>query len=371
VTSDAATGSVPPAAADLLGQVSTPLAGLYRRHPQRNLAAIGDAILAAYRDEGPIQLGPRRGLAVIAVDGLGYGNAHATLTSAELSPLTSEFPTTTVACLMTSVTRTPAFSHGFIGVQYLHPDGDRLVNCHDGSTEGGGTGSTGTTTGRRTVTPTFRTIFDALADAGVLAVALPNELAGLHAEVRDRLLHGARVVSASPPNTASSLPTTASSPVTTDPVGMVAAFADQLTTAIDAMPGAMIWTYLDLDSHVHRHGFDRRAAEAMIALDELASRLRDAGTSVLVFSDHGRLGASRQRALVPPAAGGCRPGPLALPASEPSGPAGRLRGRAIPGRGPRHLRSARRSWLRGGRLGRPAPPGGDRADRRRGGLPRA
>ena len=286
VTPDAATGSVPPAAADLLGQVSTPLAGLYRRHPQRNLAAIGDAILAAYRDEGPIRLGPRRGLAVIAVDGLGYCHAHATLTSAELSPLTSEFPTTTVACLMTSVTRTPAFSHGFIGVQYLHQDGDRLVNCHDGSTEGSGTGSTGTTPSRRTVTPTFRTIFDALTDAGVLAVALPNELAGLHAEVRDRLLHGARVLSAFSPDTAS-LPATTSSPATTDPVRMVAAFADQLTTAIDARPGAMIWTYLDLDSHVHRHGFDRRAAEAMIALDELASRLRDAGTSVLVFSDHG------------------------------------------------------------------------------------
>jgi hypothetical protein len=271
---DAVTGSVLPAAADLLRQVSTPLAGLYRRHPQRNLAAIGEAILAAYRDEGPIRLGPRRDLAVIAVDGLGYRHAHATLTSAELLPLTSEFPTTTVACLMTSVTRTPAFSHGFIGVQYLHPDGDRLVNCHDGSTEGSGAGGIEATPSRRTGTPTFRTIFDALTDAGVLAVALPNELAGLHAEVRDRLLHGAQVVGAS-------------SPATTDPVRMVTAFADQLTTAIDATPGAMIWTYLDLDSHVHRHGFDRRAAEAMIALDELASRLSDAGTSVLVFSDHG------------------------------------------------------------------------------------
>jgi len=276
VTSGAAIGAVPPSAADLLDQVSTPLAGLYRRHPQRNLAAIGDAILGSYRDEGPVRLGPQRGLVVIAVDGLGCSNAQATLTSADLSPLTSEFPTTTVACLMTSVTREPAFNHGFIGVQYLHPDGEQLVNCHDGSTTGG----SGTVTGRRTATPTFRTIFDELADAGVLAVALPNELAGLHTEARDRLLHGARVVT-------TSVPVISSPPAPADPVRMVAAFADQVTAAAAAWPGAVIWTYLDLDSHIHRHGFDGPAALAMAALDELAQRLRDAGTSVLVFSDHG------------------------------------------------------------------------------------
>jgi hypothetical protein len=171
---------------------------------------------------------------------------------------------------MTSVTRAPAFSHGFIGVQYLHPDGERLVNCHDGST----TGEAGTAPGRRTRTPTFQTIFDVLADTGVLAVALPNELAGLHADARDRLLHGARIAGTS-------------LPATTDPVDLVAAFADQVTAATAARPDTLIWTYLDLDSHVHRHGFDRQAAQAMTALDELARRLRDAGTSVLVFSDHG------------------------------------------------------------------------------------
>jgi hypothetical protein len=103
---------------------------------------------------------------------------------------------------------------------------------------------------------------------------LPNELALLHADVRDRLLHGARVAGPA-------------LPVTTDPADLVGAFVDQITAATAAMPDAMIWTYLDLDRHVHRHGFDRRAAAAMTALDELARRLRDGGTSVLVFSDHG------------------------------------------------------------------------------------
>lgn len=270
MTSSATVGAGSPTPADLLGAASTKLAGLYRRHPQRNLAAIGDAILASYRDEGPVRLGARRGLVAIAVDGLGYSHAQATLSSANLSPIISEFPTTTVACLMTSVTRVPAFSHGFVGVQYLHADGEQLVNCHDGST----TGRAGAGAARPTVTPTLRTVFDELADAGVQAVALPNELGGLQADVRDRLLHGARIAGpALPPST--------------DPVEMVAAFAEQLTAATAATPDTLIWTYLDLDSHIHRHGFDQRAVQAMTALDELARRLRDAGTSVLIFSDHG------------------------------------------------------------------------------------
>src|SRR5579859_1161686 len=113
-------GAVSDEAGELLGSVASPFAGLYRRHPERNLAAIGQVIAGSLRGEGPVALGRRPGLVVIAVDGLGYGYARASLTSAELSPLTSEFPTTTVACLMTSVTGQPADRHGFVGVQYLH-----------------------------------------------------------------------------------------------------------------------------------------------------------------------------------------------------------------------------------------------------------
>jgi len=256
-------------AAGLLGQMTTPLDGLYRRHPERNLAVISQAITGSYQGTGPIRLGPRRGLVVIAVDGLGYHPARATLTSADLSPLSSEFPTTTVACLMTSVTGEPAGTHGFIGVQYLHANGRTLVNCHDGSTAG----QTTAALARPTTAPVLRTIFDRLASAGTPVLALPNELGFLHAGARGRLLHGARVSGPALP--------------AGDPADLVSAFATQILAATAAEPDAMIWTYLDLDRHVHAHGFDQRAAAAMTALDELARRLRDGGTSVLVFSDHG------------------------------------------------------------------------------------
>lgn len=272
-----ATGSLPAEATDLLGQVTSPLEGLYRRHPQRNLAAIGTAIAASYRDEGPVRLGRRRSLVVVAVDGLGYGYAHATLTSATLSPLISEFPTTTVACLMTSVTGERADHHGFVGVQYLHADGRSLVNCHDGSRTGSGQASA-----RPTRTPELSTIFDTLAGAGVAAFALPAELGGLHPDARDRLLHGARII-----DPARTRPVRAGLPARADPVELVTAFGARIDAALAAAPGAMVWAYLDLDSHIHAHGFDQRAAAAMTALDALASRWRDGGTSVLIFSDHG------------------------------------------------------------------------------------
>ena len=50
----------------LLADVTLPVPGLYRRHPEHNLGAVASAIVAAYRDAGPVRLGRDRSLAVIA-----------------------------------------------------------------------------------------------------------------------------------------------------------------------------------------------------------------------------------------------------------------------------------------------------------------
>ena len=264
------------AASRLLADTALPPPGLYRRHPEHNLGAVASAILAAYHDDGPVRLGRDRSLAVIAVDGLGYGPAASVLTPDLLTPLTSEFPTTTVACLLTSVTGRPAHQHGFIGVQYLHADGRRTVNCHDGSL----TDPVGPAPARPTRTPRLPTIFDELAGARVPTTLLANELAALDGDVAGRLTHGARV-SLTPP------------PRGTGPASVAEAFAAQVTARV--RPGAVTWAYLDLDSHLHRHGFGRAARDAVAGLDRLARRLRDRGTTVLLFSDHG-LAASRPSA---------------------------------------------------------------------------
>ncbi|HET9896263.1 MAG TPA: alkaline phosphatase family protein [Streptosporangiaceae bacterium] len=263
-------------ATTLLAEAELPVAGLYRRHPEHNLSSIAAAITTCYEGTGPVRLGPGRGLAVIAVDGLGYARAAAALNPDSLVPLTSEFPTTTIACLLTSVTGQRTDSHGFIGVQYLYEDGIHAVNCHDGQLIAplAPARSGPATSARPTSAPCLETVFDALAGRGVSSTVLPNELDCLHRDVRGRLLHGAgRVVPAMPPHD--------------NPLTMLAAFTDQLTSAVAATPRGLTWAYLDLDTHHHRHGFDAELRAAAAELDRLAGRLRADGTSVLIFSDHG------------------------------------------------------------------------------------
>jgi Type I phosphodiesterase / nucleotide pyrophosphatase len=262
------TDAWPGTAGELLGQVETPVAGLHRPHPERNLAAVARAITGSFLGTGPVRLGPGRSLVVVAVDGLGYEAAAVAFSSAELWPLTSVFPTTTVACLMTAVTGMPVGAHGFAGVQYLHADGCRVVNCHSGQVSGFSEAMV-----RPTSRPDLLTVFDRLGAVGVPSKALPHELAGLPSEVTGRLLHGASVSRAGLG--------------TADPNGLAVAFAERLTGTQAVERNTLTWAYLDFDSYLHRHGFDDRIAAGAAVLAELAQRLRDEGTSVLIFSDHG------------------------------------------------------------------------------------
>jgi hypothetical protein len=66
---------------------------------------------------------------------------------------------------------------------------------------------------------------------------------------------------------------------------VVEAFGEQV--AANITPNTVTWGYLDLDRHVHRHGFDPLIRAAATGLDRLARRLRDRGAAVLLFSDHG------------------------------------------------------------------------------------
>jgi len=77
-------------------------------------------------------LGSRRSLAVLAVDGVGYRVAAKWLAPDALTSLTTCFPSTTTAALMSSLTGLTPSGHGVIGVQYLHPDGRRGYNCLSG-----------------------------------------------------------------------------------------------------------------------------------------------------------------------------------------------------------------------------------------------
>jgi len=258
------------AAAALLTQVALPVPGLYRTHPRASLAAVPGYLTGAFSGRGPVPLGRRRRLVVLAVDGLGYRFAAAGLRPDTIAPHTSEFPSTTVSCLLTSVLGRPAAEHGTIGVQHLHPDGLRAVNCLDGRLFT----PTSAVPPRPSPVPDPPTVFAALAAAGIGTTALPNELSTVDAGVRDRLLRGCATVLAPEPARA-------------DPAGTVAAVGARIHAALAGTADVLLWSYVDLDTHVHRYGMDPPARAAVAALDRLARELCREGATVLLYSDHG------------------------------------------------------------------------------------
>lgn len=250
-----------------------PVPGLHHSHPRRNLAAVADRVIEAYRGGGPLRLGRRRRLIVLAVDGLGYATAARTLHPAVLEPLTSGFPTTTVASLLTSLTGRPTDEHGVVGVRYLHGDGRRAVDCHTGLLSSPGSPAPA----RPTRSRRFATIFDTLAALGVTSVGLPGALTGLSAPIRRRLLSGCRLAAIGSSRAAPRDIDLA------DGVSAVLDLAERHSTSADRLT----WVYLDLDTHLHSHGVDDAVYRACRAIDQFAERMSRAGAAVLLYSDHG------------------------------------------------------------------------------------
>jgi Type I phosphodiesterase / nucleotide pyrophosphatase len=266
--------------AEILGACELPTAGLYRSHESQNIGAVASHMIAGYRGDGLIRLGSRRSLAVIAVDGLGFHVAQAGLAPDVLTPLTTVFPSTTTAALMSSVTRRTPSEHGFIGVQYLHSDGRRGYNCITGEvTEPSSTGAVGASGVGASGEPAFSTAFMALRELGVPSFSLPGELASLPAAWLGRLLDGSHVLDSRDLNGAPSGARAVRE--------IVEVFTRDLTDAVGRHPGSLVWAYLNLDDHLHQRGPDRDIEWACGTLDSLARGLGRAGTAVLLYADHG------------------------------------------------------------------------------------
>jgi hypothetical protein len=262
-----------------------PAAGLFRSHASQNIGVIASCLVGAYHGESVVELGSSRSLVVLAVDGLGYHVAVAGLAPDILVPLTTSFPSTTTTALMSSLTGSTPSEHGVIGVQYLHSDGRRGYNAVTGElTEPSGAGpgaGLGASPG-----PAVRTAFMALRDLGVPAFSLPGELAGLPAAWRDRAFAGSRVL-AGRGHENDGIHGMRGMHGVHGVHGIVDAVTRDVTDTLDRYPGSLVWAYLNLDDHLHRHGPDHDIELACAAVDSLARRLSAQGTAVVLYADHG------------------------------------------------------------------------------------
>ncbi len=224
-------------------------------------ARIGAVLVAEGKGDSP------RDVVVLAVDGVGYAQAAACWTTADITSLESVFPTVSATAWLSSTTGQSVDDHGVPGV-YFTVDDDAPRSFLDRSVLPG---------------PEAGTLFTDAAAASYEPVVLLGDLQHYPGAWRDRLIAGARAVTTPPLFTAAG-----GRPLGTAPNAVSAA----LLAAVDAQrthrrSPLLLWCYLELDTHVHFAGFDGYAEEVVAALGRAAEFLADQGAVVIAYADHG------------------------------------------------------------------------------------
>ncbi|WP_214106905.1 alkaline phosphatase family protein [Acrocarpospora catenulata] len=262
--------------------------------PARVLAALGRA---------------ERGVVVLAVDGLSWETAATAWRGAELDRLTSTFPSTSATAWMSSITGAPVSEHLVVGAAYRAPADGSLINVITGQTlalpHSGEDGPGRPSEGDRGL-PTLFERAAGLAET----VVVGRELDTLTSPWAAALTRGARRA----PH---------AHPLTTDPEDLVAGVIADVAAAVAAPRERplLLWVYVNLDDHVHRHGYDARAMSALRRLERQASAWAAHGWQVLAYADHGQVPVTPDAALAARWAALDTPELCALP----GGGAGRVR----------------------------------------------
>jgi hypothetical protein len=207
----------------------------------------------------------QRGVIVLAVSGLSSDVAKQSWLSASLSTLTSTMPTTSATAWLTALTGVPADVHRVPGTVYRNGSG--LVHAINGTP----------------VIPDLPTVLERHG-----ATVLARELDLLEGTWAHALLRGTTRIPAPPKHKLTAQ--------AEDPPLLVANVVADLDKAL---PDArFLWTYVNVDDHVHRHGYDESVHEAMLRLDAHASRWAAQGWTVVAHSDHGQVAVDPDPELV-------------------------------------------------------------------------
>lgn len=195
-----------------------------------------------------------RGVIVLAVDGLSSDVAKQSWLSASISTLSSTVPSTSATAWLTALTGVPADVHRVPGTVYRNGSG--LVHAING-------------------TPAIPDLQTVLERHG--ATVLARELDLLEGTWAHALLRGCTRIPAPPRHKLTAQ--------AEDPPLLVANVVADLDKALQ--DARFLWTYVNIDDHVHRHGYDEPVHEAMLRLDAHASRWAAQGWTVVAHSDHG------------------------------------------------------------------------------------
>ena len=289
----------------------------------------------------------RRGVIVLGVDGLAHQPAARCWPSAQITYLTSTFPSTSAPAWLTALTGTGPRVHGVPGMVYRVGDGlvygvtgeciagERAAPPSAGSPSPAPPSAAPPNAGPLSAVPPNAvlpqpTVFErAAAELGARCLALGRELDHLPGPWAAALLRGAAPVS----GVWSQSTKRHSRPVhrelaeqAADPALLVDAVAAEVTaalptTATAATPPVLLWVYVNLDDYVHANGYDDAVPAALHTLDAAAGGWASDGWTVVAHSDHGQVPVRPDPALARAWAEVDRPTECELP----GGGAGRVR----------------------------------------------
>jgi Type I phosphodiesterase / nucleotide pyrophosphatase len=211
----------------------------------------------------------RRPIVIFAIDGIPYDLAASSWRHARTERMRSVFPTTSSSAWLSSLTGLSVDDHGVPGVVFRVPD-------HAGAT-------INVFEHRGPELPAAANIFSDAGAFGYASFSIAGDLSHLDCAWRDMLLAGSRPApshrfytedhGAPPPD-----------PETT---------CRELRRAISAClqrtpPGStgLVWCFVDVDQHIHRHGYDDHVLHLLSLLERTAIDLAQEAV-VVAHSDHG------------------------------------------------------------------------------------
>lgn len=248
-----------------------------RPHSGQGLHAVPALVTDCWEGpDWPLAVGSAEKVILLAVDGIGWPLAGEIWQPSLLVPLTSTFPSTSVAAWLTSVTGRTVAEHGVPGV--VHRWGaDLLFNCLSDRAAGRGRDWAADDAASEVTVRSGPTLFDTLSATGRTSVALPGDLVNFPGRWADSVLRGARLRPSAADWTA----------LRDRPAAAAATVVAEVDEAM-ADPGThLLWAFVHIDPHIHRHGYDASVVAALRALQAAAARWADMGCTVIAHGDHG------------------------------------------------------------------------------------
>jgi hypothetical protein len=246
----------------------------------RSLRDVPDRVLAAL-DEAD------RGVLVLAVDGLAHAVAAEHWRPSGLDVLRSTVPSTSTTAWLTSVTGVGPELHGLPGMVFRLPAEGTLVYAVNGTVLATGPADPDARPGLLWPHPT---VFQRARALGVRCVALGREMDGLTGPWADAVLAGCVRVAVTDPALLARQ--------AAEPDALVAGVAGDVADVLTGDGPLLVWAYVNLDDHVHRHGYDHAVRRALTRLDEHARGWAADGWTVLAHADHGQVRCEPDPALV-------------------------------------------------------------------------